>query len=328
MGLIDMRATGARKPHVIHKDRQGRKVFGALRKLGVGVEHWSCYRTAGRMHEHDFVEMNIIVSGRGRQRIEDNWYDIERGWLSVIHYDQAHAVIGKGDGLEIVNVYLDPGVFPLPLLTPDLSRVLPIVVPLHPEFRNRQNRVVSFMLADVQTPVTLLRCLERELMTQPPGYCQAIQNYMTLFLMECCRQYVLAHPQDADEGLSSPGLASAGMERVRRYLDSKFSEPLTLGGLAAWAGCNPAHLCRSFKAYTGRSVFGYLKQRRVERAMLLLRSTPDKVLSVAMQSGFADLSHFNRTFRDVIGLSPRAYRDKWRISNGNRRRPQTKAPRG
>ncbi len=285
--------------------------FESLRTLGVGVEYFPQYLTAGEMHEHDFVEMNVIVSGRGRQQIEDQWYDIERGWLSVIHYDQGHAIIGVPDGLEIINVYLNPGVFPLPELPDHLGCVLPRIVPLHPEFRHRQNRLVSFALTEPETTISLLRLLERELRTQPAGYRQAVQNYMTLFLMECCREYLQICPNRDDDETALISSNSTNMERVRRYLDAHFTKPLLLSNLAGWAGCSPTHLCRSFKAYTGRSVFSYLKQRRIERAMLLLRSTREKVLSIALQSGYADLSHFNRTFHDVIGVSPRAYRNQW-----------------
>jgi AraC-like DNA-binding protein len=296
----------------ISRDQRDRPAFESLRTLGVGVELFPHYQTVGGMHEHDFVEMNLIAAGRGRQRIEDQWYDIERGWLSVIHYDQAHALVGAPDGLEIINVYLDPGVFPLPELPDRLQRVLPAVVPLHPEFRHRQNRLVAFALAEPETPISLLRLLERELRTQPAGYRQAVQNYMTLFLTECCRQYLQTCPNEEDAEPVLPPSASTSIERMRRHLDAHFTEPLKLGDLADRAGCSPTHLCRLFRAYTGRSVFGYLKQRRIERAMLLLRSTRKKVLAIAFDSGFFDLSHFNRTFRNVIGVSPRAYRNQWR----------------
>ena len=49
-------------------------------------------------------------------------------------------------------------------------------------------------------------------------------------------------------------------------------------------------------------------ERRLQAAMLALRSTDDKVLAIALDCGFRDLSHFNRKFRDLVGVSPTAYR--------------------
>lgn len=284
-----------------------RPPYATLRSLGVGVEHFPRYQEIGDMHLHEFVEMNVIVSGRGRQRIEDQWYEMQRGRLSVIHYDQAHAMIGDARGLEIINVYLDPGVFPLPNLPDRLRRVLPMIVPLHREFRHQRNRLISFALQDPETPIALLRILERELRCRPVGYRQAVRHYMALFFIECCRQYLSAGGSETATEIS----ISPGVERLRRHLNTHFMEAVTLDALADLAGYSPAHLCRMFKRCTGRSVFDYIKQRRIERAMVLLRSTREKVLAVAFESGFGDVSHFNRTFRKMVGVSPGVYRKKW-----------------
>jgi len=52
----------------------------------------------------------------------------------------------------------------------------------------------------------------------------------------------------------------------------------------------------------------YLVNRRIETAMLALQSTDEKVLSIALSSGFNDLSHFNRSFKARTGQSPSAFR--------------------
>jgi AraC-like DNA-binding protein len=63
-----------------------------------------------------------------------------------------------------------------------------------------------------------------------------------------------------------------------------------------------------FKAYTGKSVFSYLLDLRIQASMLRLRSRNDKVLSVALECGFSDLTFFNRAFKARVGMTPRGYR--------------------
>jgi AraC-like DNA-binding protein len=67
-------------------------------------------------------------------------------------------------------------------------------------------------------------------------------------------------------------------------------------------------LCRSFKTYTGKRVFDYLIERRIQAAMVALRGSDEKVLSIAMNTGFRDLAYFNRKFKQLVGVTPTAYR--------------------
>jgi AraC-like DNA-binding protein len=55
-------------------------------------------------------------------------------------------------------------------------------------------------------------------------------------------------------------------------------------------------------------VVGYLLQRRLQEAMLRLRGSDDKVLAIALDCGFRDLSYFNRQFKSRVGMTPTQYR--------------------
>jgi AraC-like DNA-binding protein len=78
--------------------------------------------------------------------------------------------------------------------------------------------------------------------------------------------------------------------------------------LARFAGVSPAHLCRAFKNYSGKNLFDYLLERRLQAAMLALRGTDEKILSVALDSGFHDVAYFNRRFKQIVGRTPGEYR--------------------
>jgi len=96
--------------------------------------------------------------------------------------------------------------------------------------------------------------------------------------------------------------------RARDAIDRTYAEELDVARLAEIACVSEAHFIRSFRATFGETPHRYLQRRRVERAMFLLRETDRSVTDVSLDVGFTSLGTFSRTFRDIVGLSPREYR--------------------
>ncbi|WP_081900184.1 helix-turn-helix domain-containing protein [Allokutzneria albata] len=98
------------------------------------------------------------------------------------------------------------------------------------------------------------------------------------------------------------------MLRAKDAMDRAYAEPLDIPALAALAHVSEAHFIRTFRATFGETPHRYLQRRRVERSMFLLRSTELSVTEICFQVGFGSLGTFSRTFRDIVGESPSAYR--------------------
>ena len=97
--------------------------------------------------------------------------------------------------------------------------------------------------------------------------------------------------------------------RVRTYMQANLSERVTLGDLARIAEVSRFHFARQFRIRTGESPMGYLLRTRIERAKDVLRKDDGAtVAGIAAMLGFADQSHFTRTFRRFVGTSPTDYR--------------------
>jgi len=107
--------------------------------------------------------------------------------------------------------------------------------------------------------------------------------------------------------LRLPVNAEAALARVLRRIE-RGGESLTLGALARHAGLSPYHFLRTFKAVIGLTPHQYLLRARLRAAASQLTESDDKVLDVAFDSGFGDVSNFNRAFRAEFGMSPRAFR--------------------
>jgi AraC-like DNA-binding protein len=96
--------------------------------------------------------------------------------------------------------------------------------------------------------------------------------------------------------------------RARDAMDRAYAEPLDVRAVAAVAHVSEAHFIRSFRSAFGETPHRYLQRRRVERSMFLLRETDRSVTDICLDVGFSSLGTFSRTFRDVVGETPSAYR--------------------
>lgn len=83
---------------------------------------------------------------------------------------------------------------------------------------------------------------------------------------------------------------------------------LTLASLAREAGLSPYHFLRVFEYLTGVTPHQYILRKRLRNAAVRLLSHSPKVLDVALDCGFGDVSNFNRAFRAEFGVSPRCFR--------------------
>jgi AraC-like DNA-binding protein len=106
------------------------------------------------------------------------------------------------------------------------------------------------------------------------------------------------------------------LRRARDHIDRHYAAPLDLAQLAAVAGVSRYHFARSFEAAYGETPIRYLTLRRIERAQDLLRAANLTVTEVCMLVGFASLGSFSSRFRQLVGESPTAYRNRWAARGG------------
>jgi AraC-like DNA-binding protein len=87
---------------------------------------------------------------------------------------------------------------------------------------------------------------------------------------------------------------------------------LSINDLAREAGRHPSWVGAAYRQATGEGLQETAARFRVERAVRLLRETVDPYASIAVDAGFCDQSHMNRTFRRVLGRAPGAVREERR----------------
>ena len=127
----------------------------------------------------------------------------------------------------------------------------------------------------------------------------------------------LAGGASSDEGRVLPN-AEARVTRAIRMIERQPDAALTLGSLARAAGLSPYHFLRTFERLTGITPHQYVLRARLREAAMRLAADADKVLDIALECGFGDVSNFNRAFRREFGVTPRVYRGAYQKSSQDR----------
>ncbi len=95
--------------------------------------------------------------------------------------------------------------------------------------------------------------------------------------------------------------------RAIDYIEAHLEAEISLSELALAAGLSKFHFSRLFKAAIGLTPHKYLLKRRIERAARVLRQGEAEIARVAHNFGFADQSHFTRTFKKIKGVTPKQF---------------------
>jgi AraC-like DNA-binding protein len=118
--------------------------------------------------------------------------------------------------------------------------------------------------------------------------------------------------------LSAIGMAGVSLkdsERMNVIFDQvlkHFKEEISIEKLAQMTNFSKAAFCRYFKARTQKTFIEYLSEVRINHACKLLRESEMSILEICYESGFNNLSNFNRQFRKVIKTNPVGFRKQFK----------------
>ncbi len=125
-----------------------------------------------------------------------------------------------------------------------------------------------------------------------------LESISTELLVAASRQYLKSPDRQPPTWL----------QRVKDYLSENFSEPPSLADLAAAAGVHPTHLARTFRQFERCTIGDYLRELRVNYARRRMISSNEPLVEIALAAGFADQTHFSRSFKRVTGMTPTEFR--------------------
>ena len=138
----------------------------------------------------------------------------------------------------------------------------------------------------------------------------AVMQFMTILyeLSRCDGVRTLATSSYAKVEVESD---SRRVLKVKNYIAKNYMDEIRLNTLADIAGMSPSAFSRFFKLHTGRNLSEYIIEMRLGYASRMLVDTAKSIAEISFQSGFNNLSNFNRIFKKKKGCSPSEFRENY-----------------
>lgn len=276
--------------------------------LQVPYSYYDCgvpdYFPGVPLHWHGEMELNYIKQGTGEFKYEDRTFPARPGDIILIQPNILHAILPDEHG----SLFYDTIVFHQNMLVGSYDDRCYTEV-LQPLFSARRR---------VQIPIS----------PSSPGYealyasVQSIfhcihENRATSDLLlksELLRFFYLVATTPTlytEHSLSTEPAFSENLRPVLAFIQSHSAETITIEQLAKIAHMSNSYFMSCFKQNFGLGAIEYLNQVRIKAACELLRDTDQGISAIAYDTGFRNLSNFNRQFRNKVGCSPQTYRKEY-----------------
>ena len=264
--------------------------------------HWKISDIpAGRLHFHNCLELGICHSDSGTLEIYDKKLRFKEGDVTCIPKNVPHTTYSdKGTLSHWSYLFVDPsglfkGVLPSSLsdyeitLQPDdgFTPILP---------REKYPEVYNLL-------VNVIRELEKK----EPGYQLIVRGLFLSLYMYIKRIYNDTKKEHTAQVTETPENYLV-LKPVLDYIDENYMNNFSTDDLALVCHLSPTHFRRIFHSVMGTNPLDYLNGIRITKSCNLLRSTEDSILSISEAVGFRSISSFNRSFMQLIQMTPRDYR--------------------
>lgn len=262
--------------------------------------HFSCPRFDCPYHYHPEIELTLIVSGTGQRLIGDHLAPFYPGDLVLLGPELPHSYFHSPDFDEGPHGASSIVLQFLPDIAGDLFAQAP-------EFRSIGRLLQKSRQGLTFSPETRLKvtALMKDTLEAQGVSRMILLLQMLNTLANDKRAHSLTH---GDFHPSFNQQQARRIERVSAWLTAHFCEPITLKQAAQVASLTPTAFSRFFHRATNRPFIRFLTELRIRHACRLLLETEKSIAEIAFESGFENLSNFNRHFQKILEMTPRHYR--------------------
>lgn len=248
-------------------------------------------------HWHKELELLLVLEGNASLHVGKQVATISSGDFALIPSNAVHMVIGEpNDAFRFIAVVFHPD-FIRSFGNDSIQDKY-----LTPLFKWQFD--CPFVLKDAGTYQKLILDITSQYQEKAVGY----ELYIKMRLLEICfLLYQYAKDSQIEKQDSKDYRISLAKEMML-YLQEQCNETVTLSEMAEQFHISKGHLCRFFKEMTNMSPVDYLNYYRVNKSAQLLRDTNLAISAVAGQTGFNNISYYNRVFRKYMHMTPGEYR--------------------
>ncbi len=251
-------------------------------------------------HHHRELELVLSIKSKGTRFVGDSILKFDEGDLVLIGKDLPHMWLNDDD-------YFEPGsrlraeAIAVHFKHDFLGKAFFSIYEMKPitDLLNRSKYGIKFLNIDTELKAQIKTLSTRN------GFDRIMSFINVLHDLANCETYELL----ASEGFvnSFNKVSHRNLDRAYEYIFNNFKEQITLVDVAKIACMNPSSFSRLFKKVNGKSFSEYLNEVRIGYACKLLIERKKNVSKICYESGFNNISNFNRRFKALMAMSPKVY---------------------
>ena len=249
-------------------------------------------------HCHDFMELFIIESGKIGHFINEEKQYLKKGSLVFIRPKDIHYYFSLDSDCKLINL-----AFPLAIFE-EVKKISG----LEKQFdKLLEGPCKSVMLSTLRTNEVINKMYSagHSQITKPE---LALAQFKSL-IFNIFINTLLNTGAVSEKNETTP--VPQWLEQLCQDMEKKKNYMQGLPAMKKLANYSQEHLCRIFKRYLKKTPTTFINELRLEAAATMLRSSNEKIYSIAMDNGFESLSHFYHKFKKQFELSPGKYRKQF-----------------
>lgn len=251
-----------------------------------------------RLHWHDVLEINLIKKGVGYYVINGKTISFEQGDVLLIDSSDLHRAY------ELENLVILVISFSASWFLPDMRYDPFLLSPFYEMGVHYENKIARSTPGMEELHSQLL-AIQIEHERKAWSHLSLIRSHLLHFLAYVGRECRLVYPSRADE--SDFALQLRRQEQFRDVLalmELQYDVEWDLKRLSERACLSPSRFSALFKQAVGASPMDHLIRIRLSNAAKLLEQSDLKIVDIAHECGFRNLSNFNRLFKSYYGFAP------------------------
>lgn len=251
------------------------------------------------MHNHHCLEINFCFSGEGQYVITNDRYPICKDDIFIINNLEYHMAINYSGDLRLMVIVFDPELI---LAGSSDYQYIRAFFEWKTGFKHRLPGEI-FATEEMKK---ILNAIQTEWDTRAVGWKPVVKSLLLMLLALIYRQF--EKTEGCSEKIQRFQSNYIKLSPAIQYIEEHYKEKIFLSVLAQEVHMSATYFSSLFSQTMNCTVTEYLIRIRLKNACTLLSTTGQSILSVAMESGFRNISYFNRTFCKAFGISPGEYR--------------------
>lgn len=259
----------------------------SLSRYGVACHWWNSETTS--LHCHNFYEFFIVTSGEAFHEINGEHRKLHKGTLQLIQPKDSHRIVSsQWKRCTHINISVTPE---------KLEKICNAIDISVNELIENAEAVTSLSVSELEN---FIKKAERISLM----YFNSDEKFRVLICEMIVDAVCILYKNMISSRLDGPEWFTDTLDKIHspKYCDCSANDVYQL------AGFSPPVVIEQFKKYTGKTVVEYLKSIKMNKACELLKNTETPIIEISNILGYASLSHFNRVFKDYLGITPAAYR--------------------